>query len=109
MALLEAVTIEVGAAIAKSIFKLWIKDSSLGENITSSLVDLFKAKTSDALAQRRGHRQFETIGEKVGESLLPLFQNEGANLDESSRIAVAHMVAETFNKAQLSSVVLAER
>lgn len=109
MALLEAVTIEVGAAIAKSILKIWVKDSSLGEDITSSLIDLFKAKTSDALAQRKGNRQFETIGEKVGENLLPLFQLEGAKLDEGSRTAVAYAVAETFNKARLSSEILAER
>ncbi len=69
MPLFEAVTIEVGAAIAKSILKLWVKDSKLGDDITSSLIDLLKSRTSDALAQRRGQRQFDTIGERVGESL----------------------------------------
>jgi len=109
MPLVEAVTIEVGAAIAKSILKLWVKDSSLGDDISSSLIDLFKSKTSDALAQRRGQRQFETIGEKVGESLLPLFEIEGARLDEGSRTAVALAVAEAFNRSKLSSDLLAER
>src|SRR6266581_3672147 len=61
MPLAEAVTIEVGAAIAKSIFKLWLKDSQLGGDISSSLIDLLKTKTSDALAQRRGQRQFDII------------------------------------------------
>jgi hypothetical protein len=41
MPLVEAAAIEIGAAIAKSILKLWVKDSSLGEDIASSLIDLF--------------------------------------------------------------------
>ena len=108
MPLVEAVTIELGAAIAKSILKLWVKDSSLGEDIAFSLIDLFKARTSDALAQQRGRRQFEAIGEKVGESLLPLFEIEGARLDEGSRTAVALAVAEAFNKTKLTSALLAQ-
>ena len=70
---------------------------------------MFKSRTSDALAQRRGQRQFETIGEKVGESLLPLFESEGARLDEGDRTAVAIAVAEAFNKSKLSSELLAQR
>ena len=108
MPLLEAVTVEVGAAIAKAILKLWVKDSTLGNDISSNLIDLFKGKTADVLAQRRGERQFESIGEKVGENLLPLFESEGARLDEGERCAIAYAVAETFNTARLSSELLAE-
>ncbi len=109
MPLAEAVTIEVGAAIAKSIFKLWLKDSQLGGDISSSLIDLLKTKTSDALAQRRGQRQFDIIGEKVGESLLPVFEIEGAHLNENDRIAIAREVATAFTTSKLSSALLAER
>src|SRR6266571_5038119 len=100
MPLAEIITIEVGAAIAKAILKLWLKDSALGMDLSSSLVDLLKSQTSDVLAQRRGQRQFDAISEKVGESLLPLFQTEGIYLDEGSRTAVALAVAETFNKSK---------
>jgi Leucine-rich repeat (LRR) protein len=109
MPLLEAVTIEVGAAIAKSILKLWVKDSTLGEDVSSSLIDLLKTKTSDLFAQRKGERQFAEIGDKIGEALLPLFEAEGAHLDEGERNAVAQAVAETLNKSKLSSELLAER
>jgi hypothetical protein len=104
-----AVTIELGAAIAKSILKLWLKDSALGQDIASSLIDLLKSRTSDVRAQRRGHRQLEIIGEKVGESLLPMFEIEGARLDEGGRIAVAREVARAFSTSKLSSKLLAER
>jgi hypothetical protein len=107
MALLEVVTMEVGAAIAKSIIKLWLKDSTL-DDVSSSIVDLLKSHTSDVLAQRRGQRQFETIGEKVAENLLPLFQMEGVRLKENSRTAVAQAVATALNKSRFTSQLLVE-
>src|SRR2546421_5821152 len=108
MPLFEAVTIEVGAAIAKSILKLWLKDSMLGGDISSSIIDVLKSRTSDVLAQRRGQRQFDVIGEKIGENLLPLFESEGARLDEGSRTAVAYEVAAAFNKSKLSAELIAK-
>src|ERR1700686_3834190 len=107
MPLIEAVTIELGSAIAKSILKVWLKDSSLGDNISSSLIDLLKGRTSDALAQRRGQRQFEQIGERVGIDLLPIFERDGGGLDEGSRTSVAFSVADAINT--LSSELLAQR
>jgi hypothetical protein len=109
MPITELITIELGTAIAKSILKLWLKDSTLAQDTSSSLVDIFKAWTSDKVAQRRGERQFETIGEKVAESLLPLFEIEGARLDENGRNAVALAVVEAFNRAKLTNELLAER
>ncbi len=108
MTLIEAVTLEVGAAIAKSILKLWIKDSTIGNDISSSLIDLLKSRTADLVSQHKGQRQFDAIGEKVAESLLPLFEVEGSRLNEGSRVAIARAVAETFNKSKLTSELLAE-
>lgn len=109
MPLLEVLTIEVGGAIAKSIVKLWIKDSDLWTDISSTVIDVLKGKTKDVLAQRKGNRQFEEIGEKVGESLLPLFEAEGIRLEEGIRIAVAYAVAKAFNESTISSETLAEK
>ncbi len=44
MSLLTAAAIEVGKAVAKSIFKFWMKDSELGQDISSNLIDLFPNK-----------------------------------------------------------------
>jgi hypothetical protein len=109
MPLLEVVTVEVGATIAKYILKQWLKDASLGSDIASTVIDILKSKTSDMIAQRRGNRQFEIIGEKVGESLLPLFEYEGAHLDEGERIAVGYAVAATFNHSTLSTELVVKR
>src|SRR5260370_37435696 len=106
MALIETLTIELGSSIAKSILKLWLKDSDIASDASSSLIDVLKSWTTDRTAQRRGQRQFEEIGEQVGENLLPIFEKDGANLDEESRTAVALAVAETLNT--VSSAILAQ-
>lgn len=108
MPLAEVLTIEVGASIAKWILKRWLKDSSLSDDISSSIIDVLKAKTSDVLAAREGNRQFEKIGEQAGKTLIPLFEREGAQLDEGSKIAVAYEVAAAFDKSRLSSELLAK-
>ena len=106
MSLLTAAAIEIGKAVAKSIFKFWMKDTELGQDISSSMIDLVGVKTSNALAQRKGNRQFEEIGDKISESILPLLKSENVHLDEDERRAVAIAVAETLNKSKFSAELL---
>src|ERR1700676_4322067 len=106
MPLIEALTIEVGASIAKSLLRVWLKDSDIAVGASASIIDVLKSRISDEATQRQAQRIFEDIGKKVGKSLLPVFQREGANLDEGSRTAIALAVAETLNTA--SSEVLAQ-
>ncbi|HEU5229140.1 MAG TPA: NACHT domain-containing protein, partial [Ktedonobacteraceae bacterium] len=107
MALVEALSIEVGASIAKAILKRWLNNDDLISDAAASVIDILKAQTSDKIAQQRANRQFESIGEKVGESLLPVFEQEGAKFDEETRTAIALAAAETLNAA--TSEVLARR
>src|SRR5258708_12798505 len=97
MPLLEVLAIDVGASIAKAILKRWLGDAGPITDAASSIVDVLKTRTADRLAQRRAERQFEAIGEKVGESLLPLFEVEGAILAENERMAVARACAVSLN------------
>jgi hypothetical protein len=103
--LIEA-AIEIGKAVATQIFKFWMKDSQLGQNISSNLLDLVGSKTSDTLAQRKGNRQFEAIGDKISENILPLIKSENIHLDEGERRAVAIAIAETLKKSKLSTELL---
>jgi hypothetical protein len=50
MALLETLTLQVGPAIAKAILKFWLKDSRVASDITASLMDFIKSKTTDVIA-----------------------------------------------------------
>jgi Leucine-rich repeat (LRR) protein len=97
MPFIEAVILELGSSISKSILKLWLKDHPIISDTSASITDILKLRTSDKIAQQRARRQFELIGEKVGESLMPIFEVEGASLDDASRIAVVQAAVETLN------------
>ncbi len=109
MPIIEVFLVEVSSAIAKSIFKLWLKDPLVGSDTSASLLDLLKSQTSDKVAQRSGQVQFELIGKKITENILPIFETQGAGLDEGTRTAIAHEVAKTFNKSKISSKLLIEQ
>jgi len=107
VAILETLVVTVGPAIAKTLVKSWLEDSDLASSVGLSLVDLLSKKTNDRIAQQRGRRQFEEIGEKVAESLLPLF--EEARLEEDSQNAIAHAVADTLDKTPLKPALLVQK
>src|SRR5947209_16183078 len=99
MPLLETLMIDVGGSIAKALLKRWLSNNMLVSDAASSAADVLKGQLSDRLAQQRARQQFETIGERVGESLWPLFEIDGAALSEESRVAVALAVTDTLNTA----------
>jgi hypothetical protein len=102
--LLAALNIEVGASIAKLMLKLWLKDIDSAADGTATMVDIIKSKITDRVAQKRAQRQFETIGEKVGESLLPIFEAYG-DLYEGSHTTVALAVAQALNTISGEAIV----
>jgi len=106
MVLLETLTLGVGSAIGKSLLKVWLKDLAIEQEIGLSILDILKSKGADIIAQRRGERQFEAIGEKVVENLLPLFDE--SSLTEDSKVFVAQEVAKTINQVNITSAVLAK-
>jgi Leucine-rich repeat (LRR) protein len=108
MGLVEIFTLHLAPAIAKGILKIWLKDSSLTKDISSSLVDIIAYKTKDVFAQRAAKRKFEEIGERVVENLLPIFEYEGRSLSESEHILVASKASDTLDKSVLDMGVLAE-
>jgi Leucine-rich repeat (LRR) protein len=109
MSLIAALCIDVGTSIAKSILRIWFKDLDFGLDATdATITDILKEKTEDRVARHRAQRQFEAIGEKVGESLLPLFEAE-RSLNEEGRIAVALAAAETLNSITGKMVIQANQ
>ena len=104
----DFVTIEVGAAIAKSILQLWLKNLPILPDASSSIIDILKSQISNTADQRQASREIEAIGDKIGKNLLPFFKKENVNSDDYNRLAVAQAVAETFNNACISSKILAE-
>jgi len=70
------------------------------------MVDIIKAKTDNVMARQQTKRQFEEIGERAAQSLIPLFE---VDLNENSRTAVALAVSETLNKSPIDSSLLVKR
>lgn len=105
MVILETLTLQVGSVIAKTILKVWLKDKEIETEIGIGILDMLKFKGADVLAQQRGRRQFEEIGEKVVENLLPAFDE--STLNEGSKVAVSVAVAETIDQTNVTSAVIA--
>jgi hypothetical protein len=102
----EIIVFEIGASIAKAILKAWLKPSDVAGEISSDIVDLLKSKSTDVFAARNGARQFESIGDKISQSLMPLFQAE-TDLDDAERTSVALAAVETIKESNISSSLLA--
>ncbi|MCH8805288.1 MAG: hypothetical protein IH986_04295, partial [Planctomycetes bacterium] len=109
MTLAGEAAVALGGAIAKGILKLWLKDHAVGAMVGADLVDILKSKTKDRLAREKGVVHFRAIGLKVAESLLPVFEDEGAGIDEGGLTAVALAVVGTLEKTPITSEILAAR
>src|SRR4030095_6670896 len=70
-------------------------------------LDILKSRATDIFAQQRGSRQFEQIGEKVIERLLPLF--EGNLLTPNGKEAVAIALATTLDRSKLNPDLLVKK
>jgi hypothetical protein len=108
MPITETLILSVGPSIAKSILRCWLKDDLITE-FSPDIFDLFMSKITDIRARQRTKRQFEEIGERVADSLLPIFNLEGKELDEGTQEIVANTFAEILEKASISSQLLIEK
>jgi hypothetical protein len=109
MALVETVVVGIGAAIAKGILKLWLKEQPIAGEVGDSLIGLLQTHTNSQLALLDGQRAFTNIGQRVARSLLPLFEAEGDRLDEGGRNSVAIEVASALQRANVTPTHLARR
>ncbi len=107
--LLETLTLALAPAIAKAILKFWLRESSIAQDVTSDILDLIRSKTDDVIAQQRAKRQFEEIGARVVDNLIPIFQAKNLQMNDISRNAVAIAVTETINKARIQPNLLLDR
>lgn len=104
----ETLFVKVGGAIAKSILGVWLNDSGALEKLSESAVDIISDLGIEFSAKRRLQRDFDAIADRVGESLVPFFEFEGANLDEGEKNAVALALASTINRTDVRLVSLIE-
>jgi hypothetical protein len=104
-ALLSFLILGLGESISKALLKFWLRDNSIAMDISSSLVELIKKITNDALVQHSVEKQIREIGDKVAKSVFPLFQYEG-DLSEGDRILVAQRIDAILKGTRIDSELL---
>jgi hypothetical protein len=104
MAVLETLTIRVGAAVAKAALKLWLKDSEIAAAAAVSTVDIL-AKLPFGV-RRPAQREFERIADEVGRNLERFLEAECPNLPDNEKEAAALAVANALDRATISDDLL---
>lgn len=109
MPVFEMLIVPMTASIGKALLRVWLGDGpNVTVDIASDLVSTLRAWTSDTLAQQRGARQFEIMGEKVAEELLRMLDRTGRHLEEGDRAEVGNALIATLNATQWNAKILAQ-
>jgi NACHT domain len=105
MALLETLTIGVGAAVANSALKLWLKDSEIAAAAATSTVDIL-AKMLPFEVRRPAQREFDRIADEVGSNLERFLEAECPDLPDNEKEAAALAVARALDRAAITDDLL---
>ncbi len=108
----ETLFFRISPAISKTILAIWLKDPSLSPNLIadaiSDIINVFRNKTEDFFAQKQGAYEFAQIGDKVVQSLLPIFEAESSYLTEDNIFVATLAISNTLNSAGINAQLLAE-
>lgn len=99
----------LAAAVVKTAFKIWMKDSELATNVTDELTDLLKDRVIGFSSQRKVRRWIEDLEEIVSSRFLAYMDHEFAGITDNERQAAILAVADTFAKAKLTDRSLLEQ
>src|SRR3954471_11057336 len=84
---------KLGIPIAKFLLKNWLNESaSVGGG---GLMEIAASKITDNIAKKEAQRQFDGLGDRICERLMPLFESEGRRKGVSVE-AVAHELGITL-------------
>lgn len=106
MPLHEVLIVSVGMAVARSVLKLWLKDTEIAADVTLSVFDIFKQKIPDYVLRHRAELQFNAIATEIGENLIAFVERETSTIPENEKEAAAIAVADSFNKAGINNEIL---
>lgn len=101
MPVFEAISLTLGAAIAKHMIKSWLGDGVAA--LSGDLIDLLKSKAESTSAQREASRRIEKIGEEVAIKLRPLFEVESSKASVPDIKLLTQEVAFTLAKTPIDA------
>ncbi len=105
MALIETLTINVAAALAKAVVKLWLKDEgpvAIGEGVIETLKKRFEAFPVARSAERLVH----DIEDDIGARLERFVRIEFPNLADNEREAAALAVADALGRLEMEATLM---
>jgi hypothetical protein len=105
-ALIEELTIGLGASMMKFAAKIWLKDYPFSEAVVDPVVESLKKHITDFRTQRNAERLFDNLQDEVAHRLHHLIETEFGNLPENEHLAAAHAVNQAFCGANLTRDVL---
>jgi hypothetical protein len=99
----------LAAAVVKTAFKIWMKDSDLATNTSDELIDLIKDKVVGSSGQRKVRRWVEDLEEIVSSRLLTYMEHEFTGIQDNERQATIFAVADTLSQARITEQILWEQ
>ena len=103
---IEALTIDLGAAVAKTVLKIWLGDPDVAASTSADIGEIVASKISSLLQQRRAGRAFDRIAEEVAEVLDARLSVEYGGLASNEKNAAILAVRDTLSQTPLTSDVL---
>lgn len=97
-----ALVLTAGQSVAKLAAGRWLAYRAAKRDASTELVDLIKVSVTDLIRRRETERQFEKLAESVYKRLLPLVEQEFADLDDGTRESALREVIRTLERADLS-------
>ena len=104
MPLLEILTLNVAASIAKSAAKVWLKDEGL-VGASEGIIETFKRRFDDVLVCRSTQRIFDHVQDDVAQRLEFFVDREFPGLPANEREAAAYAVAELLSAYELTGTM----
>jgi len=105
MSLIEVLTLSLGAAVAKTAAKVWLKESPFIGEMASNLVDPLKRNIEDFETRRSTERLFSDLQDEVARRLERLIDIEFTSLKSNDREAAALAVSDVINGIELETEI----
>ncbi len=103
MTLLESLIVGIGASIAKSVLKIWLKDHSIIAETGGTISGILIKKIPDLLDRNAGEREFERIRDHSAKSILKLVEKEGSSIEADRLTLIANGASTTLENTSIDA------
>ena len=109
MSFIESLLVRGGSALAGPLYTAWRRRTGRTEQNARTLSDLIALDSQNEVAQRRIEREITSIAEYISETLLPVFEIDGAIFAENQKSAITIALCSTLEDGGINPSVLLEQ